>query len=75
MICPRCKKIIPKNKEQYCWYCQGMICYDCWEEYGDCGHKGAEEIKKKFKEEEMNCENCEILKRILKDCEKDTETN
>lgn len=42
--CGRCKATIPAGDEEFCWYCQGFLCYECWDEYGHCGHARADEI-------------------------------
>jgi uncharacterized CHY-type Zn-finger protein len=45
MICGHCKKEIPSDDErEFCWYCQGDLCYGCWEKFGDCGHEEVEEF-------------------------------
>lgn len=40
--CTRCKKGIEEDKEEYCWFCSGHLCKECWEEFGHCGHPEAE---------------------------------
>ena len=41
MQCARCKKPIDDRNAEYCVYCDGPLCYDCWDEYGECGHREA----------------------------------
>jgi len=43
-ICGRCKKEIPANEAETCWYCHADLCFECWDEVGHCGHPEAEEI-------------------------------
>lgn len=40
--CRRCGISVPDNKEERCWFCNGVLCYDCWDKEGHCGHKDAE---------------------------------
>ena len=42
--CNRCKKQIKHDEEESCWYCLEDLCYECWDKYGHCGHKKADEI-------------------------------
>lgn len=45
--CGRCKKELLEKDAETCWYCGAWLCYDCWDEYGHCGHKKADEFNKK----------------------------
>lgn len=38
--CGRCKKPVPDT--EICWFCQGDLCGECWEEHGHCGHEEAD---------------------------------
>ena len=49
-ICCRCKTEIAPGEEEACFYCEGWLCYDCWEEYGHCGHPEADEMNKRAQE-------------------------
>lgn len=41
--CGRCgKPIWDLDDAETCWWCTGPLCYECWEEYGHCGHPEAE---------------------------------
>ena len=42
--CGRCATTIPAGDEEFCWYCHHALCYECWDEYGHCGHARADEI-------------------------------
>lgn len=53
MHCGRCKKIILPGKGARCWYCLDILCYDCWDEYGHCGHPEADRKVKQPKEENL----------------------
>lgn len=43
--CGRCRKQIPHGEEEACWYCGHPLCGDCWDEYGECGHKGVATVQ------------------------------
>lgn len=43
-ICGRCKRVIRQDHAEICWYCLEDLCYDCWDEYGHCGHPEADKI-------------------------------
>ncbi len=36
MTCGRCKTEIADDAQEYCWWCLGELCYECWDRYGDC---------------------------------------
>jgi hypothetical protein len=38
--CGRCGVAVADG--EYCWYCWGPLCLDCWEAVGHCGHPEAE---------------------------------
>jgi len=42
--CGCCKK--PVSDPEYCWYCDGPLCSECWEAKGHCGHPEADEINR-----------------------------
>ena len=35
-----------------CWYCEGDLCYACWDRYGHCGHAGANELNRRAQDPE-----------------------
>lgn len=39
--CGRCDKSFPLIEAKTCWYCMGVLCGECWEEFGHCGHPQA----------------------------------
>lgn len=41
--CNRCKKRFA-DEEQYCWFCKGILCFECWDEFGHCGHSDADRM-------------------------------
>lgn len=49
--CGRCKKLIPHGEDETCWFCNRALCYECWDEYGHCGHKEADEINERARQE------------------------
>ena len=40
--CGRCNKIINSDEAESCWFCPADLCYECWDEFGHCGHPAAE---------------------------------
>lgn len=30
------------DESQSCWYCEGPLCVECWEEFSECGHAEAD---------------------------------
>lgn len=44
--CGSCGKPIDPDEAEICWYCQGPLCGECWEEKGHCGHVGADMINR-----------------------------
>jgi hypothetical protein len=44
--CKRCHARESEFTAETCWYCDGQLCYQCWEDFGHCGHPEAEAINK-----------------------------
>ncbi len=44
--CGRCNRTTDESPE-FCWYCTGPLCSFCWEEFGHCGHEGADLLNQK----------------------------
>jgi hypothetical protein len=44
MTCGRCGKDIAPDEDEACWFCAGLLCFDCWNELGHCGHDKADAI-------------------------------
>lgn len=44
--CGNCKTV-KFDKPQYCFYCLGKLCYDCWDRVGHCGHRAVQAMKDK----------------------------
>ena len=42
--CGRCQQPIKVAEAEICWYCLRYLCYECWDEFGHCGHPEAEAI-------------------------------
>lgn len=42
--CGRCEKDLVSEDAEYCWFCMGMLCAECWDKFGHCGHKRAKEL-------------------------------
>lgn len=47
--CGRCGRSVPHDHEETCWYCQGPLCFGCWEEHGHCGHPEADEMNERMR--------------------------
>jgi len=47
-LCKRCRKTI--SEYEYCWYCMDPLCVECWDEFGHCGHKEADEANEKARD-------------------------
>lgn len=43
-VCGRCLTPITPNSAEYCWFCGSVLCCVCWDRFGHCGHKEADEI-------------------------------
>lgn len=52
--------IVTVGDEEYCWFCGGELCYDCWEDIGHCGHVEAVEQDECAREfhREKKCVGC-----------------
>jgi hypothetical protein len=42
--CGGCKTPLRREHAEFCWVCNGSLCYDCWDARGECGH--AEDVRK-----------------------------
>lgn len=40
--CGRCKRVVFPGEDETCWYCLDILCFDCWDRYGHCGHPEAD---------------------------------
>jgi hypothetical protein len=46
-LCGRCAKEVPDDAQlEYCWYCEGPLCVDCWERTGVCGCPGSDQAQR-----------------------------
>lgn len=41
MKCGGCSCGVDKGDEQYCWFCDSVMCFKCWDDVGHCGHEEA----------------------------------
>jgi len=41
VTCGNCGGDVRKSLAEFCWYCSGPLCGDCWETTGHCGHPEA----------------------------------
>jgi hypothetical protein len=48
IACGRCLRQIRASESEYCWYCGGPLCGDCWERVGHCGHAEADQLNQKI---------------------------
>lgn len=44
MKCGRCARETSDPDREFCWFCGGNLCGDCWEEIGHCGRPEADAI-------------------------------
>jgi len=44
VTCGRCHKSILEKEAECCWWCTNWLCFECWDEYGHCGHSEADKI-------------------------------
>jgi len=44
VTCGRCGGAIPPGRDELCWFCEGPLCVDCWEDSGHCGHPEADAL-------------------------------
>jgi hypothetical protein len=44
VFCARCKKELAPGTEEYCWFCDSALCFECWDLKGHCGHPEADVI-------------------------------
>lgn len=42
--CGGCGKSVADKDYEHCWFCPALLCFDCWEDVGHCGHAEAEAI-------------------------------
>ena len=42
MKCGRCAAAVTEKSAEYCWFCTGYLCYECWDMKGHCGHVEAD---------------------------------
>lgn len=45
--CGRCGKKARFRDAEVCWYCTATLCYDCWDQYGHCGHPEADDFERR----------------------------
>lgn len=50
VFCGRCQKEIDKEESEICWYCIDWLCSECWDLYGHCGHKEADEANERARQ-------------------------
>lgn len=39
----------PAREPEACWWCNGDLCYACWDEIGHCGHAEAEAVNERMR--------------------------
>lgn len=42
LTCAHCGRTLSPQTAEFCWWCLADLCRSCWENYGHCGHAGAE---------------------------------
>jgi len=44
VACRRCQMPLVLADAEICWYCEGPLCYNCWDKFGHCGHAEADKV-------------------------------
>lgn len=44
MTCGGCGDTVLPTDAETCWFCDAGMCFDCWDEFGHCGHEAADLI-------------------------------
>ncbi len=52
--CGRCNTKLLVDYE-YCWWCQGYLCPECWDKLGHCGHPEAEAVNERGRQRAAIC--------------------
>lgn len=42
--CNRCGAPVDDGTK-HCWFCHGVLCQQCWTEFGHCGHPLADQME------------------------------
>jgi len=53
MTCNRCNVEIEDGREEFCCWCTSPLCYECWDEYGHCGHEEADLVNEEARKVEQ----------------------
>ena len=48
--CGNCGRDVQPEVAEYCWYCGGPLCGNCWEDTGHCGHQDAFALDARLRE-------------------------
>lgn len=51
MTCARGTAAVLAGYEERCWWCFAVLCGDCWEQAGHCGHVEADAVNARIREE------------------------
>ncbi len=43
-LCGRCGEKIKDRRQETCFWCHGVLCYECFDKYGHCGHEEADKL-------------------------------
>ena len=63
-LCGRCPKELHGFEEtEWCWWCEGPLCKDCWENFGHCGHPEADEANRDLQNARTHAERARIMMR------------
>jgi hypothetical protein len=38
VACVYCERMIRLAFAESCWFCNGALCFACWQDVGHCGH-------------------------------------
>jgi hypothetical protein len=62
-LCGRCANAVAPKDLEFCWFCQGPLCYDCWEDIGVCGCPGSDQAQEDIRSAKTHSERAEIMMR------------
>jgi hypothetical protein len=47
--CGKCQKAVTEQEAEVCWWCDGPLCYECWDRDGHCGHQEADTVNRQVR--------------------------
>jgi hypothetical protein len=62
-LCGRCAKAVYPKDLELCWFCEGPMRIDCWEEFGVCGCPGSDRAQEDIRNAKTHAGRGEIMNR------------